>query len=449
MNRLSDIVRRNRLFLVGLAVFLTIAGFGVWNALVPHNDARIASIRKGGYPVTLAELDAWHPAVPDSENFALILTNAFARLALTNTSGSTLLGNIPLPARGQAFPPEDRAELVSVLASNDAALKIVRSAKSLPRSRYPTNSKQGFDTLLPHLANVKGLVYLLAADAVLDAADGKNGEAVGSLLTAGRVANSLTAEPLLISQLVRMACWNFIASRLELVLNSATLTDDQLVLLQKMFAEAEQPQTLARAFAGERASGLSLFDAPGGFFLGSQSSPKTGERMGARMGMGLLKVTGFFQKDRSYYLDVMATNVAAAELPYSERFKAGQQASALTMTRPNRFCIMSGLLLPGLSKAHLRAADYTARIRVARVALAVERHRRAHGGALPESLDQLSPSLLKLPTDPIDGQPLRFKRFGPGYVIYSIGSDAKDDGGTEVTPKNPGAAHDITFILER
>jgi len=443
------LLSRNRLAVVGIVVVLALAGFVSCNLRTQRHDPHLEAIRQAGYPATPAELDAWYPAVPDSENVALVFTNAFALLAPPNASSSTLLDDIPLPARGRGLPPDDRAELVSLQASNQAALEIVRTVKSFSRSDYPDDFKQKIDTLPPHLARVKSSVYLLAADAILDTTDGKDEEAIGSLLTAGRVANSLTAEPLVISQLVRMACWNVIISRLELVLNSATLTDDQLVLLQKMLAEAEQPQTLARAFAGERALGLGVFDAPGGFMT-SPSSPKAGERMGARLGIGVFKITGLFQKDRSYFLDVMATNIAAAELPYSERFKASQQASALTMTRPIRFCIMSGMLLPAMAKVHGKDADQTAHVRVAQAALAVERHRRAHGGALPESLDQLSPNYLKLvPTDPIDGQRLRFKAVGSGYLIYGIGSDAKGDGGTELNPKNPSAAHDITFIVER
>jgi hypothetical protein len=44
---------------------------------------------------------------------------------------------------------------------------------------------------------------------------------------------------------------------------------------------------------------------------------------------------------------------------------------------------------------------------------------------------------------------LRFKRLATGYVVYSIGSDLRDDGGSEGDPKKQSSAKDITFILER
>jgi hypothetical protein len=38
--------------------------------------------------------------------------------------------------------------------------------------------------------------------------------------------------------------------------------------------------------------------------------------------------------------------------------------------------------------------------------------------------------LAKVPADPYDGKPLRYRRLKDGVVIYCIGPDGKDDGGT-------------------
>jgi hypothetical protein len=71
-------------------------------------------------------------------------------------------------------------------------------------------------------------------------------------------------------------------------------------------------------------------------------------------------------------------------------------------------------------------------------ALAVERYRLAHG-QWPESLDSVVPEYLPAaPTDPFDGQPLRFRRLENGLVIYSVGLDLHDDGGI-LNRQNPGA----------
>jgi hypothetical protein len=65
-------------------------------------------------------------------------------------------------------------------------------------------------------------------------------------------------------------------------------------------------------------------------------------------------------------------------------------------------------------------------------------------------LNELVPTYIaSAPRDPFDGQPLRFKRLTHGFVIYSIGSDLRDDGGSEGDPKKRTSAKDVTFILER
>jgi hypothetical protein len=68
--------------------------------------------------------------------------------------------------------------------------------------------------------------------------------------------------------------------------------------------------------------------------------------------------------------------------------------------------------------------------RVARAAIAVERFRRIHKG-LPTSLEQVRlADGSALPLDPISGNALRLKAEADAYVIYSLGGDGKDDGGT-------------------
>lgn len=65
----------------------------------------------------------------------------------------------------------------------------------------------------------------------------------------------------------------------------------------------------------------------------------------------------------------------------------------------------------------------------ARVAIALERHRRLEG-RYPETLDALTPALLdEVPRDWIDGEPVRY-RLDPerGPLVYSLGPDGDDDG---------------------
>lgn len=82
------------------------------------------------------------------------------------------------------------------------------------------------------------------------------------------------------------------------------------------------------------------------------------------------------------------------------------------------------------SLAHAVRRDTLAHDRVTRTVLAIERFRRAEGGRLPESLDDLVPRILEaLPHDPFTAAPPLYRRTADGYVVYSVGPNLKDDGG--------------------
>jgi hypothetical protein len=71
--------------------------------------------------------------------------------------------------------------------------------------------------------------------------------------------------------------------------------------------------------------------------------------------------------------------------------------------------------------------------RAARAAIAVERHRRAHDGQLPDSLDALVPTFLPgTPVDPFSGRAIQFARTSDGYAVYGVGSNGTDEGGAEL-----------------
>jgi hypothetical protein len=446
---------RSPLAFVGLAFLLLLGGFIAWNLATPEQDARVLAIRKSGYPASLRELDAWYTHVPESKNAAVVLTKAFAQPGLADGSSTmTILGDKTwIPTRGHLLDDAAKAQLTAVLATNQVLLELLHSASAFTNSRYPVDLMQGFQTLMPHLAKVKGSIQLLTTEALLEASNGETDKAIATLQAAGVIADTLEPEPLLISQLVRIAGWAIISKRCELIINGGTLTDEQLSTLQKMFHDAEQPDAMARGLGGERASGLAVFMGSQDqmyLFGGASSPPAFKDRMRSTLFMGLLKSTGILNKDKAFYLDVMATNMAAAEAPFPERLTLGQQASSAVLSPPSRMMIFSRMLLPALGRAIQRDGEHAARIRTTQTAIAVERFRRAHNGNLPAELSELAPTYLpSLPIDPFDGQPLRFKRLASGYSVYSIGADLRDDGGAEGDPKKQTSAKDITFILEK
>jgi hypothetical protein len=204
---------------------------------------------------------------------------------------------------------------------------------------------------------------------------------------------------------------------------------------------------------GERASGYAIFTDPKaqvallGFSGVSPATATWQEQLRAQLLFGLLKTSGMLKKDKTFYLDAMSTNVAIARLPFPDRFKMSQITPV--PNPPGRLYVISSIMLPALTKAGLRDTERAARMRVTETALAVERFRRANSNRLPDNLDQLLPAFMAaVPNDPYGGKSLRYKKREPGYVVYSIGSDERDDGGMEYDKEVRTAPSDITFILD-
>jgi hypothetical protein len=110
---------------------------------------------------------------------------------------------------------------------------------------------------------------------------------------------------------------------------------------------------------------------------------------------------------------------------------------------PKFFTLM---LMPALEKTGQKAAGLEAGRRCVLTAIAVERHRLSHQGALPAQLGELGAAVL---TDPFSGKPLLFKKTERGYVVYSVGPDREDnDAQLDRSKAGSTGKSDIGFRVE-
>jgi hypothetical protein len=100
-------------------------------------------------------------------------------------------------------------------------------------------------------------------------------------------------------------------------------------------------------------------------------------------------------------------------------------------------------LMPDLKRYLCGQYRAVAECRLAAVALAAAAYAREHDGAMPAALDQLVGAYLPyVPFDPMAAgeRPLRLGERADGAVVYSVGDDGVDDGGSEVVPVTDLAA---------
>jgi hypothetical protein len=440
--------------LIGLALF-GIVSFIVWRLRLANDiNRQIAAIHAAGLPATGTELDDYYAAVPDDENAAVKMAEAFELMTNFSDRRSNEVSSIKFPQRKDILAQEQLELLAEYCAMNSNSLVQAGEAIKMSRSRYDMDLSWGNYTLLPHLAKLKALSRIAAFQSLLDTND-----SFTAISTIIGMARTLDAEPLLISKLVRVAMLSISVSALEKRLNQGDLNDMELSHLTASFADSAKTNQMANGLVGERAMNVPYFRM--GFAeikrLADSGEDNSSQPAGPPLPGSqpfILKLTGFFERDLRFYLQAMETNISSAvTFPKNISLITNVQ-NHMVQTVKHNYYILSMLLLPALDRAIFKEAGGLAQVYTAQTALAVERFRLAYG-KLPINLNELVPQFLSaVPTDPFDpaNAGLRYHHLAKGYVIYSIGRDGHDNGGRE-RPSDAKSSdqteYDITFTVER
>jgi hypothetical protein len=437
--------RRKWLFLGGLAL-LAVGLAGAWYAYLSFVADRrlnaaiaVADAMDPGW--RLEELEAKRLILPTAENAGVRVRGAMELLPAkwpawdyaaddpdaerARQALQASFGNLePQTVLGEAQIKALRAELEKAAA----AVAEGRKVADLPQGRYSIAwSPDCLSTLVPHLDVIRNVARALEYDILLRA---QEGDLDGALLSCRAVLNtgrSLGDEPLLISQLVRIARADAALRKVERVLAQGEPSLTALELTQRLFAdEAEQPWYLF-GVRGERASldGLLAAVQRGDFSLAYVRSTVGVGSTGLVDSVGTALTSGSIQTNRAAALEFMNEAVAIGRLSAQEQ---RARAAALEAQARNLPAI-ARMLCPAVMKVAEAGHRNQALLRCAGAGLAAERFRRDKG-RWPTSVAELVPAYLPQPlTDPFDGQPLRLVRVGHGIVIYSVGFDGRDDGG--------------------
>ena len=443
-----------------------------------------AKVRKRGEPLTLVELQSQYVEIPAGENAAVPLMllwekedprfwKAFAggeRPLPTRARGKInpslpFLGILGKDARSFArslpLPESVRVAAVSHLEANHEHMQAARQALSRPRCRFRVNITEGYSSLLPHLPEMRTEANNFAIQALVAADRGNTDGCINALGDATRVGNALASGPSLIDQLIRINCLTMVIEGAEQLLSRHHLSPNQLNALGVLFDQLRMTNALKQSFIAERVMVLSVFDLPpeaSQQILSGGSGETTSADPANRVRWGLLHGAGVTTLDRRAVLETMEKAVGLAGQDSPDALAEYEQLFRDVRLRGRDFPpkVISAMLLPSLEHAVDKFAVLEARRRSALMALAIERYRAANNGALPLTLQLLVPRILPaLPEDPFDGLPLRCKRLGTGYVVYSVGVDRHDDGGKPHPRGLPSKSSSVRwnfdegFVVER
>jgi hypothetical protein len=208
----------------------------------------------------------------------------------------------------------------------------------------------------------------------------------------------------------------------RILLRNASPGEASLAKLQQAFESRPDTDTLALEMLHARAEFIEVVTHP---------SSTIGGAVSARL------MRPLHTRDTREQLAAYEEALALTRLPWQQRmdqaavierrlaedFKAARESRFKAWFQRRRAPVYGGIPL------WYAAYDLSAR-RVAIAALAVERFRRANGGAAPASLQALVPAYLRtVPQDPFSGAPLVYKHGSEDYQVYGVDNNRTDDGG--------------------
>jgi tetratricopeptide (TPR) repeat protein len=335
-------------------------------------------------------------------------------------------------------PQSPAADVLLALSKYDSAIEELRQAAARPASRFPLNydSEEPFAILLPHLAPDKGCAVVLRLRALAELEAGQSEVALADISLALRLTQKIRSEPFLISHLVRIAMLQITEQAIWEGLAKHRWTEAQLSELDQQLAALDFVADYQAAMRGENACEVASIDYLRHHPDKLDSIGESGENDSIRLGnlsSHLVPSGWFYQNELSSSKFILEQFLPIADL--------GQQTispslvknadESLRAMRLTPYTVICRMLLPGLAHSAHRFAFAQTAVNLARIGCALERYRLAQG-KYPETLDVLAPQFIaKVPHDLIGGQPLHYRPTESGhFILYSIGWNEEDDGGT-------------------
>lgn len=136
-----------------------------------------------------------------------------------------------------------------------------------------------------------------------------------------------------------------------------------------------------------------------------------------------------FLADHAAYLRVMLEAAQQFERPYAPEHAIAAEMELFKVQKRHR---LTGFFAPATLRVQEICLRTIAHMRITRAGLTLLRYRETNG-TLPDALDALG---LEGLADPFGEQSqLLYKKTPDGFVVYSVGTDQKDNGGSTRQPK--------------
>ncbi len=321
---------------------------------------------------------------------------------------------------------EERSNLMDIVGAHQDLLDEIRRLAKRGGPVYPLDLSKGFVMELDYLARMRDFGRMLCANAIVQAQAGNIDGALDDIIAGMQLGDALAREPILISQLVRIAMYNTMNDAVRDAFHPGELTTGQTRRVVEHLARADNRQAFADSLSTEAILGLRQFaelsEQSLVFPVDSVTDVLAGQLYDGPIGRPWRNM------DAGAYADIMGRAAETAQVPYYEAETAlteiDHAIAELSVLR-----VFSRMILPGTPRALEAQARHEATLDLIQMGLLLELYCGQHG-AYPESLDTIAPDLGgTLPRDPFTGEAYRYEPSSERFLLYSVGPNQIDDGG--------------------
>ncbi len=349
---------------------------------------------------------------PDPDNAALLYYQAFLSLAELDEGERTLIREVS----GGEIDPNDRAR--ECIQKCRGAIGFAKAAAQVPTCNWGVRFSQGFDALMPQLAHVRFLAFVLVADARTQAADGNYRGGLERCLLIDTLARQV-GDDTLVSYLVSIAVRHLGHRCMIDVVGKAS--GDVSVLRWLKDELATRPAwnlTPVRPLKIEMEIALDVMQM-GKLDAFARAVAESDEPMRAK----ILNAANedVLARGRALYSQRITSMlpIIGSSMPYEQAHAQLEQLSG-GFDPNDAASTVAGLMLPAISRVHTLGTRSEAYVNAARAGVEICL-RKAGSGKLPTTLPA------GLPKDPFSGQDFQYERTDGGFVLRCHGKDLDKD----------------------
>lgn len=327
---------------------------------------------------------------------------------------------------------------------NRPVIELVTTASQIPDCDWGRDHSKGFDLMMPELATMRKLAFMLVADSKVYLNDGDYKMSLERCLTIHRMARHIS-DDLIISNLVGIAMNGLANKHIKIILSEmpadiGTLEwlKNQMLeisgkipsLISAIKSEAEisaremRKENIDKLLSYVNTEDLKVIRQADTDPTSSDSSAEENQKKIYEENVEKLRNGDeeYFARSRKYYMDFIASVEAAFALPYEDAYrelkKLNETITKEAETNPAAF--LTSIASPMVAKLCNNEMVFKTNFNAVNAAVEIYII-KAKSGKLPDEM------LKDMPKDLFSGKDFIYEKIGDGFILHCRGKDLDKD----------------------